>query len=320
MLTQLHWIYQYGRRYWKAMILYTVLGVAGTGISLVSSFISKDLVDIITGHQTGELLRTFAAMIGFSMVNVIVTQATSYASIFINLKVDAEIKNDIFSKILVTDWESLTAYHTGDLVTRWNADASNISGGILNWVPNLIIYTVKFFSSLAIVLYYDPTFALFALIGIPFSALMSRPLLRRMRNNNQKSAAMSARLYGFNQETFSNIQTIKAFDLIHFYTNRLKNLQQEYIHMRLDFQKMSIVTSIFMTIIGYIVSYSCYGWGIYRVWSGAISYGTYDNVSLPLRQSDRFCQFPCWTDPIRHLTDHFRRPFDGYRRDASGRL
>ena len=44
MLTQLHWIYQYGRRYWKAMILYTVLGVAGTGISLVSSFISKDLV------------------------------------------------------------------------------------------------------------------------------------------------------------------------------------------------------------------------------------------------------------------------------------
>lgn len=85
------------------------------------------------------------------------------ASTFINLKVDAEIKNDIFSKILVTDWESLTAYHTGDLVTRWNADASNISSGILNWVPNLIIYTVKFFSSLAIVLYYDPTFALFAL-------------------------------------------------------------------------------------------------------------------------------------------------------------
>ena len=126
MLTQLHWIYQYGRRYWKAMILYTVLGVAGTGISLVSSFISKDLVDIITGHQTGELLRTFAAMIGFSMVNVIVAQATSYASTFINLKVDEE--KHIFSKSLVTDWESLTAYHTGDLVTRWNADASISSG------------------------------------------------------------------------------------------------------------------------------------------------------------------------------------------------
>ena len=123
-------------------------------------------------------------------------------------------------------------------------------------------------------LYYDPTFAIFALLGIPFSALLSRPLLRRMRNNNERSAAMNAKLYGFNQEAFSNIQTIKAFDLIHFYIDRLKSLQKEYIGMRLEFQRMSILTSILMSVIGYIVSYSCYGWGIYRVWSGVISYGT----------------------------------------------
>lgn len=274
MWTQTLWIGQYTKRYWKAMLLYTLLGVAGTGVSLVSSLISKDLVDIITGHQTGKLLSTFAAMIGFSVANILVSQATGYASTFVNLKVDAEIKNDIFAKMLVTDWESLTAYHTGDLVTRWSSDASNISSGILNWLPNLIIYTVKFFSALAVVLYYDPTFAIFALIGIPFSALMSRPLLRRMRNNNQRSAAMNAKLYGFNQESFSNIQTIKAFDLIHFYIDRLKNLQQEYIDMRLDFQKMSMLTSVLMSLVGFIVSYSCYGWGIYRVWSGVISYGT----------------------------------------------
>ena len=274
MWAQSKWILQYGRRYWKAMVLYTLLGIAGSGVSLISSLISKDLVDIITGHQSGKLLATFAAMIGFSLANILVSQASGYASTFINLKVDSEIKNDIFAKMLVTDWESLTAYHTGDLVTRWSSDASNISSGILNWIPNLIIYTFRFVSALAVVLYYDPTFALFALLGIPFSALLSRPLLRRMRNNNQKSAAMNAKMYGFNQEAFSNIQTIKAFDLIRFYTDRLKSLQTEYIRMRLDFQKMSILTSVLMSIIGFIVSYSCYGWGIYRVWSNAISYGT----------------------------------------------
>ena len=274
MWKQTLWIYQYGKRYWKAIILYTLLGITGTGVSLISSLISKDLVDIITGHQTGKLLSTFASMIGFSVANILVSQASGYASTFINLKVDSEIKNDIFSKMLVTDWESLTDYHTGDLVTRWSSDASNISSGILNWIPNLIIYTFRFISALAIVLYYDPTFALFALLGIPFSALLSRPLLRRMRDNNQRSAAMNAKLYGFNQEAFSNIQTIKAFDLIHFYTDKLKSLQKDYIDMRLDFQKMSILTSVLMSIIGFIVSYSCYGWGIYRVWSNAISYGT----------------------------------------------
>ena len=274
MMVQTQWIYQYAKRYWKAMILYTVLGLVGTGVSLISSLISKDLVDIITGHQSGELVRTFAAMIGFSVANILVSQASGYASTYVSMKVDAEIKNEIFAKMLVTDWESLTAYHTGDLVTRWSSDASNISSGVLNWIPNLIIYTVRFISALAIVVYYDPTFAVFALLGIPFSALLSRPLLRRMRDNNQRSAAMNAKLYGFNQESFSNIQTIKAFDMIRFYIDRLKNLQTEYIRMKLDFQKMSMITSILMSVIGFAVSYSCYGWGIYRVWSGAITYGT----------------------------------------------
>ena len=135
MWAQSKWILQYGRRYWKSMVLYTLLGIAGSGVSLISSLISKDLVDIITGHQTGKLLATFAAMIGFSLANILVSQASGYASTFINLKVDSEIKNDIFAKMLVTDWESLTAYHTGDLVTRWSSDASNISNGILNWLP-----------------------------------------------------------------------------------------------------------------------------------------------------------------------------------------
>ena len=73
MWKQTIWIYQYGRRYWKSMILYTLLGVMGSCVSLASSLISKDLVDIITGHQTGRLRSTFAAMIGFAIANLLVS-------------------------------------------------------------------------------------------------------------------------------------------------------------------------------------------------------------------------------------------------------
>ena len=37
---------------------------------------------------------------------------------------------------------------------------------------------------------------------------------------------------------------------------------------------MSMLTSFILSTVGLLVSYSCYGWGIYRVWSGVISYGT----------------------------------------------
>mgnify|MGYP000037847015 FL=1 len=100
MWKEFRWIFQYARRYWKAMLFYTVLGIFGTGVSLASSVISKDLVDIITGHQTGKLMQTFALMIGFSFGNTLISQATSYASTMVHLKVDREIQNDIFEKIV----------------------------------------------------------------------------------------------------------------------------------------------------------------------------------------------------------------------------
>ena len=85
---------------------------------------------------------------------------------------------------------------------------------------------------------------------------------------------MDAKISGFNQECFSNIQTIKAFNLIPLYVDYLKQLQKDYVKMRMDFQRMSMVTSFLMATMGLLVSYSSYGWGIYRVWDGVISYGT----------------------------------------------
>jgi ATP-binding cassette subfamily B protein len=274
MRRQLGFVMGYARRYWRQMVFYTLLGMVGTVVGIVTSLVSKDLVDIITGYKVGELVKTFATMIGIALANIAITQVSNYYSSKISMSVDAEIKRDVFSKILVTDWQSLTEYHTGDLLSRWGTDASVVSQGALNFIPNAVINVFKFLSSLGVVCYYDWTFAVFALLGIPVSALMSRSLLARMQRNNERSAAMSAKMSGFNQETFSNIQTIKAFDLIAPYVRRLRELQGEYIGMRLDFSRMSMATNVILGVVGLAVSYSCYGWGIYRVWSGAISYGT----------------------------------------------
>lgn len=274
MWRQTKWIYQYAKKYWGTMILYTLLGFTGTGVALLTSWVSKDLVDIITGHNTGAVAQTFIFMISLSVGSLVLNQISDFVSEFISLRVDSEIKADVFEKILVTDWESLTNYHTGDLLTRWNSDASVISSGILSFVPNLLINFFRFLSAFALVVSQDWTFAVFAFLGMPVTLFMSKTLMKRMISNNERSAAMGAKLSGFNQEAFSNIQTIKAFSLLKLYVERLKQLQKEYINMRLDFRKMSIWTSIILSTVGLLVSYISYGWGIYRVWSGAISYGT----------------------------------------------
>ena len=51
-------------------------------------------------------------------------------------------------------------------------------------------------------------------------------------------------------------------------------MQNKYKEVSLDYNKFSIATSSFMSLVGMVVSYSCFGWGVYRLWTGHITYGT----------------------------------------------
>ena len=182
------------------MIVYTLIGMFGTIISLLSSIVSKELVDIITGYETGALVQTFAIMIGLTIGNTFIAQISTYFSSMISMKVDSEIKADIFSKVLITDWESLTNYHTGDLLTRWGSDASTISMTILSFIPNVRIYFFRFISALVIVIYHDWTFIVFAFMSMPVSMLLSKKLMKPRRKSTVKLeiSILSSPIYAIN--------------------------------------------------------------------------------------------------------------------------
>ena len=68
-------------------------------ISLFSSFVSRDIINIITGEQAGEIVKPFAIMIGLGIGTSFTTQISTYASTRISMRVNAQLKNEIFEKI-----------------------------------------------------------------------------------------------------------------------------------------------------------------------------------------------------------------------------
>lgn len=274
MKEQIKWIYHYAREHVVSIAVYTALGLSGTVVSLLSSLVSRDLVDIITGHNTGALISTFCLMVGTTLGTTFISQLSAYISTKINLKVENKIKADVFDQFMSVEWEALSKYHSGDIVSRWSGDASRIASGILTLIPCFINYLFSFVSALYMVCKYDASFAVFALAGIPISLLISREAMKRMQKNNMGTYSVNAKLSSFNQETFSNVQTVKAFDMLSMYTKRLRVLQKEYTEVQLKYQKSAIANSIILTVVSMLVSYSAQGWGIYKVWSGAITYGT----------------------------------------------
>ena len=82
-IDELKWIYLYAKKYWMAMIFYTVIGLVGTLVSFGTSLVSKDLIDIITGHQAGEVVKYFAITIGLAVGNMAFSQLSGAADQFV---------------------------------------------------------------------------------------------------------------------------------------------------------------------------------------------------------------------------------------------
>ena len=95
-----------------------------------------------------------------------------------------------------------------------------------------------------------------------------------MRAYNKRMREVSSQVMTFNEESFQNVQVIKSFGLTALYEKKLRQVQKIYRDVRLDYNKFSIVTSAFMSLIGSAVSMVCFGWGVYRLWTGHITYGT----------------------------------------------
>ena len=94
------WMCGYGKKHIGAIVLYTFLGLAGTLGGLLGSLVSKNLVDIITGHDTGELVKTFALMIGTALATMLIGHVSAYVSSLISVRVANDVKADIFDVIM----------------------------------------------------------------------------------------------------------------------------------------------------------------------------------------------------------------------------
>ncbi|MGM9613583.1 MAG: ATP-binding cassette domain-containing protein, partial [Butyricicoccus sp.] len=126
----------------------------------------------------------------------------------------------------------------------------------------------------AIIAYYDPTMAVLALLGVPVSVVVSRVLVRRMRTYNREMKSSYSDLLSFQEDSFQNITSIKAFGITGQFHKKMDGLLNNYRASYLRYNQLSVRTTALMSLMGVVVWVSCFGWGVYRLWTGAISYGS----------------------------------------------
>lgn len=266
-------MFVYIRRYRAVVGIHILLGILGTALSLLSSVAMKTLIDVVTGFQTGAIFTAAAWMAGMLLGSAAMQAAASRIAAVINIRVQNGIQAEVYDRMLRTDWASLEQFRSGDLLNRLNTDVTSVSGGVTGLLPSFVTAAVQFLGSLMIILCYDPVMALIALIGAPLSVLCSRTLVRRMRSYNRRMKDISSEVMSFHEDSLRNLTSIKAFGIMDGFRDRMCAMQGKYRETYLDYNRFSVIAGFVMSIVGLLVSAGCFGWGVYRLWTHAISYG-----------------------------------------------
>lgn len=268
------WLLQVMSHYRFEIVIYTLMGVVSIAMGLGASVASKYLIDAVVGHNSGTVLSAGALVIGLAVLQIAINTGNSFISSRVGTRVSNEIRSEIYNAMATAYWEGINKYHSGELVNRLEGDVSSVSGNVISFLPGFITKSVQFLGCLFIVLYYDATLAFFALMSAPVLFFSSRFMTKMMRKYNLETRQMNGKVLSFSEESIQNLQTIKAFGLTTEYAKKFKVLLNNYRNMRLTHDKFSILTTLCLSVIGLVVSYSCYGWGVYRLWDGAITFGT----------------------------------------------
>ena len=268
------WLLNIMSRYKLEIVGYTGMGVVGIAMGFGASIASKYLIDAVVNHSNETIVTAATLVIGLAVFQIVVNAVSSLISSRVGTRVSNEIRSEIYDAMTTANWENINKYHSGDLINRLEGDVGSVSGSVVSFLPGLLTKLLQFFGCLAIVLYYDVTLAFLALMSAPVLFLSSRFMTKMMRKYNLESRQMNGKVLSFSEESVQNLQTVKAFGLTTEYSDKFKLLLKSYRNMRLAHDKFTIITTLVLSLIGLVVAYSCYGWGVYRLWSGAITFGT----------------------------------------------
>lgn len=276
------WIFTYSKRYKGAIAFYIFLGILSTTLGLVGAVASKYVIDIITGFQTSKLALLIVVAVGSTIFGLVLNSLLGRIVLKLAIRIGNDVQRDIFDKIIDADWSALNQYESGDILNRFSNDIGTVGSNAVSWLPTIIVALYRFLATFFVILHYDWIMAVFAFATAPVLLLASRVILGRQREHGKQVRKMASEVMSFEVETFYNMDTIKSFGITDQYSARLRDWQERYKKVNLDYNLFTIKTNVFLTLMGSAVSMGAFGYCLYQLWTHAITYGT---MTLFLQQT-----------------------------------
>ena len=235
-MKHLTYVNKYFYKYRKQLIWGVLITIIARLFSLVMpksvQYAIKAVEDYLASPTSqksigSDLLLYCLVIIGATLLSGFFTFWMRQLIINVSRYIEYDMKNEVYQKYQVLSQQFYKQHRTGDLRNRISEDV----GKVRMYTGPALMYSVQtitlFLCSIPLMFYTSPTLASYALLPLPILAVLVYFISRKINVKTLEVQRFLSDISSFSQETFSGIQTIKAFALETPTQERMEALSRE---------------------------------------------------------------------------------------------
>lgn len=269
----LRWIYGLFREFIGRIVAYISIELVHMVVEFIITYKLGSIVDYAVEKNVSKIIIMGLMYIGLFVLNAGLSIASNRFAAWNYNSMQSFLVKKLYNKIVRADWEELTRYHSGDLITRLTNDAKTISGNANGFLTTIITSTLMIIVSLVVIVLNDVSMIVVVILVAPVILFSSKIFMNKIYECQTAIKVIESKENSYHKESFHNIQAVKAFGLADEFYKRIEALETERYAADMRSNIYSIL-SWGVTYLGGIFSgIICIAWAFYRVNSGAMTLG-----------------------------------------------
>ncbi len=269
----LRWIYSFFSNYTGRIGLYVFIELIHIIVEFMITYKVGSLVDYIVLNDYHKMIYIGLAYVGMIIINATISIAANRCAAWNYNSMQADLVKKMYKKILCSDWEDLTKFHTGDLLTRLSNDAKVIAQNTTVFLTTILTNSIMMLASVIVILHNDASMILVVLIVAPVIVFSSRIYMKKIYEAQAAIKVIESKENAYNKESFHNIQAVKAFGLADKFYEKIRDLEAERYTADMKSNFYSLMSWGITYIGGIFAGIICISWAFYRVSAGVMTLG-----------------------------------------------
>ena len=270
----LKWIIKSVKNQFPAVFLLIISNAVLSFLGVIFAFKCSTVIDAANTIDKTGLISGLLTLLLLITSQIVIRIIGQNIAVRVSAKTEILFKSKLFANILKKDYSKITAFHSGDLMTRLTSDISIMSDGIITLAPSVVAMITRLVFAAAGLILLDPSFALlFIIAGILIVLVTSffRTLMKKLHKKIQETDGI---LRSFLQESIGGILMIKVFGIEDKINEKAKIYQDDNYDAKMKRQTISIAANTGLSLVFQLGFLFAFGWGAFSLYTGAITVGT----------------------------------------------